>query len=545
MKRKCLYDNTVETLNDRALDIISTLEQRIPPDNMSRTNRFLSGISFGYASQILTTLVGLWLVPFLLRRIGQHDYGLWVVGTQLMFYLALLDLGVVALLPRETAFATGRVNKIEESTDLPLLIAQTVRLIVWQMPLVLLGAVIAWLMMPADWEGLRNPIGIVLAAFVLTFPLRIFGAVLHGLQDLAFLGGINIIAYLLSTGITVALIFAGWGLYSLALGWIALQLMTAIASYYRLRLRFPTVLPESLPKLRWDAVRGRLGKGFWVSLNQIGQVLLNGTDVLIIGKLFGPTAVVPFVITGKLISVLSNQPQMLMAAAGPALSQMRMGESRERLSGVCIALGQAMLMLSGAVVCVVLAVNQGFVTRWVGANQYGGFWLTALILLSMLLRHWNLTVGYTLLCFGHERRLCLTSLIDGLVSVGAVALFVWLYGLTGAPLGMILGASLISLPANLSALARENNMTLWEMTRPLMPWFVRFVVLVIGTGALARIWMPNTFMLIGMTAIAVGLVYTTVMFPLALRAPLGLYVRPRLFPLRTRVFRALRLSNSA
>ncbi|HEX8920968.1 MAG TPA: oligosaccharide flippase family protein [Pyrinomonadaceae bacterium] len=512
---------------------------------MSRTNRFLSGIGFGYASQVLTTLVALWLTPFLLHRIGQHDYGLWLVGTQLMFYLALLDLGVVALLPRETAFATGRAETIEEATDLPLLIGQTVRLIVWQMPLVALAAAIAWFMMPADWEGLRNPIGVVLLAFVLTFPLRIFGAVLHGLQDHAFLGRTSIISYLLSTAITVALVFAGWGLYALAVGWMALQFFIAIASWYRLRTHFPSVLPRSLPEMLWPTARTRLTQGFWVSLAQVAQVLLNGTDILIIGKLFGPAAVVPFVCTGKMISVLSNQPQMLMAAAGPALSQMRMGESRERLPEVCTALGQAMLMLSGAVVCVVLAVNQGFVGRWVGANQYGGFWLTALILLSMLLRHWNLTIGYTLLCFGHERRLCLTALLDGLVSVGGVALFVWLYGLIGAPLGMILGACLISLPANLSALARENKMTIWEMMRPLVPWFARFVVLVGGTGALARIWTPDTFLLLGLTAIVVLIIYAAVMFPLALRAPLGVYVRPRLFPLRTRVFRALRLGSSA
>jgi O-antigen/teichoic acid export membrane protein len=512
---------------------------------MSRTNRFLSGIGFGYANQVLMTLVAFWLTPFLLHRVGQHDYGLWLVGTQLMFYLGLLDLGVVALLPRETAFATGRANSIREATDLPLLIGQTVRLIFWQLPLVALAAVTAWLMMPADWEGLRNPIGVVLLAFVLMFPLRIFGSVLLGLQDFAFLGRTSIISYLLSTTITVILVFAGWGLYALAVGWMALQLFGALTGWYRLRTHFPTVLPKNLPELLWPTTRTRLTKGFWVSLSQIAQVLLNGTDILIIGTLFGPAAVVPFVCTGKMISVLSNQPQMLMASAGPALSQMRMGESRERLPEVCTALGQAMLMLSGAVVCIVLAVNQGFVVRWVGANQYGGFWLTALILLSMLLRHWNLTVAYTLFCFGHERRLCVTALLDGLVSVGGVTLFVWLYGLIGAPLGIIMGACLVSLPANLSALARENNMTLWEMTRPLVPWFVRFVVLVGGAGALARIWVPNTFTLIGLTAIAVGIVYAAVMFPLTLRDPLAIYVRPRLFPLRAKVFRALRLGNTA
>ena len=481
---------------------------------MSRTNRFLSGIGFGYTSQVLTMLVGLWLTPFLLRRIGQHDYGLWLVGTQLMFYLALLDLGVVALLPRETAFATGRAKKIEEATDLPVIIGQTVRLIIWQMPLVVLAALVAWFMMPAAWEGLRDPIGVVLLAFVLMFPLRIFSAVLQGLQDLPYLGRTRIISFLLSTGITVALIFAGWKLYALAVGWTALQLISSRCQLLSPADALPDCAAARFAGIAMATARTRLGQGFWVSLTQIAQVLLNGTDILIIGKLFGPTAVVPFVLTGKLIGVLSNQPQMLMAAAGPALSQMRMSESRERLSEVCIALSQAMLMLSGAVVCVVLGINQGFVTRWVGANQYGGFWLTALILLSMLLRHWNLTVAYSLLCFGHERRLCVTAVLDGLVSVGGVALFVWMYGLVGAPLGMILGACVVSLPANLSALARENSMTLWEMIRPLMPWFVRFVLLVGGTGALARIWVPDTFALIGLTAIAVGLVYAAVMFPL-------------------------------
>lgn len=510
---------------------------------MSRTNRFLSGIGFGYASQAVTTLIGFWLTPFLLFRIGQHDYGLWLVGTQLMFYLALLDVGIVALLPRETAFATGRSRTIEESTDLPLIFGHTVRIILWQMPLVAFGALIAWLLMPSEWADLRSPLGVVLLAFVATFPLRIFRAVLQGLQDLAYLGKTGIASYLIGTGITVGLVLAGWGLYALAIGWTVQQFAGAFTGWYRLRTHFPTVLPRSLPRMPWSTARTRLTQGGWVSLSQIAQVLLNGTDILIIGKLFGPAAVVPFVITGKLISVLANQPQMLMATAGPALSQMRIAESRERLSEVCIALSQAMLMLSGLVVCVVLAVNQGFVGRWVGTGQYGGSWLTALILASMLLRHWNLTVASALFFFGFERRLCVTALLDGLVSVGAIFLFVREFGLVGAPLGTIAGACVVSLPANLRALARESNMSVGKLMQPLLPWFVRFVALTTAIVVLARIWIPNTFLLLGLTAAVTAAIYVAVMFALALRAPLGDYVRPRLFPLRARVFRILRVSS--
>ena len=506
---------------------------------MSRTQRFIGGVAFGYAAQVLTTAVALWLTPFLLGRVGQHDFGLWLVGTQVMAYLALLDFGIIALLPRETAFATGRAERIEDAADLPVVVGQTARLVAWQMPFVALAALASWWALGAAWGELRAPIGVVLLSFVLAFPLRLFGAVLQGLQDLAFMGRAGIASYLLSTAVTVALVASGWGLYALAAGWVTQQLFLPAACLYRLRARFPTVLPRGLPRLRWTAARGRLAQGFWVSLTQVAQVLWSGTDILIIGKLFGPAAVVPYVCTGKVVGVLANQPQVLMAAAAPALSQMRVAESRGRVAEVCVALGQAMLMLSGAVVCVVLAVNQAFVTRWVGAAQYGGFWLTALLVLNMLLRHWDLTVAHSLLCFGYERRLCVTALLDGVLSIGLVLVLLWLYGLPGAPLGQIIGTCLVSLPLNLSALAAESGVKRREMLRPLMPWFVRFVALSLACGALARVWTPDGFLLVGLTATVVGLVYVALMFPVALRGPLGAYVRPRLRPLRARVLRAI------
>jgi len=74
---------------------------------MSRTRRFVSSALLGYAYQAAALVTGLWMAPFLLGRLGQHDYGLWLVGLQILTYMALLDFGIVALLPRELAYATG------------------------------------------------------------------------------------------------------------------------------------------------------------------------------------------------------------------------------------------------------------------------------------------------------------------------------------------------------------------------------------------------------------------------------------------------------
>jgi O-antigen/teichoic acid export membrane protein len=512
---------------------------------MSRTRRFLGGVSLGYIYQALLMLAGLWLTPFLLSHIGQNDYGLWLVGTQIMFYLGLMDFGVVALLPRETAYSTGRASGINEAKDLPDIIGRTARLVLWQMPFVILLAVISWLTMPAEWEALNRPLGLVIFAFVLLFPLRVFPATLQGLQDLAFLGKVQICGWAFSTAVTAALILMGLGLHSLAIGWAINQAVSTLACWLRLRARFPNVLPARLPGLSWAAARSLLTRGSWISVAQVAQLLLSGTDILIIGKLLGPVAVVPYACTGKLISVLANQPQLLMQSAFPALSEMRMGESRQRMFQVCAALGQAMLIVSGGVVCVVLVVNRGFVGWWIGADQYAGSALTAVLLLSMMLRQWNTTWIYALLCFGHERRISLTNLLDGAVNVCASVVLIWALGLKGAPLGAVIGVCLVSLPGNLSAMARELEVPVANLIKMFWPWTWRFLMLVLATGSLGASWTPGTFIEIAAAASAAALAYCAVMLPMALGSSLGDYIRPRLAFMRMKLAGALRPDHMA
>ena len=132
---------------------------------MTRTRRVMQGLGVSYVSQVVLALVGLWVTPFLLGRLGQEQYGLWLVATQLLAYLALTDLGIVALLPREVAITTGRVAAGNGHDDLPIVIGHTLRIVFWQLPLVTLVALGFWIFLPAEWEPLRGPLAIVLTAY--------------------------------------------------------------------------------------------------------------------------------------------------------------------------------------------------------------------------------------------------------------------------------------------------------------------------------------------------------------------------------------------
>jgi O-antigen/teichoic acid export membrane protein len=382
-------------------------------------------------------------------------------------------------------------------------------------------------------------------AFVIAFPLRIFAAILQGLQDLAFLGKLNIVAWTTGTALTIALVFFGQGLYALAWGWIATQVITAAVCLVRLKQSFVGVLPRRLPTVSWLQIRSQLKQGFWISVAQIAQVLTNGTDLIIVGLILGPLAVVPYACTAKLIGVLANQPQMLMQAAFPGLSEMRTAESPKRLFEVCSTLSLAMMIMTGAIVCVVLVVNQGFVQWWVGANQYGGFVLTTLLIGAMLLRHWNTSWIYPLLCFGRERRISMTNLLDGLVTAVLALGFVWLFGAKGAPAASIVGVCLVSLLGNLYAVSRELNVTISSVVKVFTPWLWRFAIIAVVAVALNRFWIPHTFLTLALATIATTAAYLLFMLPILFGSELGRYVKPRLTVARVRAARAFSFGGTA
>ena len=496
---------------------------------MSRTHRFLGGIGFGYVSLAIATLVGLWLTPFLLARLGTPSYGLWLITTQILGYLALLDLGVVALAPRETAYATGRALQ-SGVDDAGLTFARFRRVVRWQLPLTALACGAAWWIVAGRWPELGAPIALILAAFLAAFPLRLYHATLQGLQDLPYLGKVQLAAYSIGTATTVALVLGGTGLIALAAGWVVTQGITAAACAWRLRARFPQVWHTAAPPVSTADVRDLFGRSGWVSLTQIGHVFLSGSDLLVLGAILGPAATVPYACTGKLIGVLAHHPQLLMQAASPAIAEMRTSETRAAIARVGLALMRAMLILSGAVACFVVAANEAFVGWWVGAEQFAGTTLTLLLVAAMLARHFATTLVYALFAFGHERRLSLTSVSDGVVALVVTAVLASTTGLgvISAAFGSLAGVLLVTIPVCAIALARELEIGVGALVRSLSGWALRFAAAAAASLALAAMLGDRGLPGLMVVGVLVMVVYGAFMWPLAMEAPLGPYVRSAL-----------------
>jgi O-antigen/teichoic acid export membrane protein len=472
-----------------------------------------------------------------LQHLGQHDYGLWLLGLQVAGYLTIADVGVVAILPRQTAFATGTARAGQAHDGLADLAGSTMRLVLWQVPFVAAISLAVWLWLPPAWAPLRGPLAVVLVGFVAAFPLRVFPALLQGLQDLAFLGRVQFVGWLLNTVLVVALLASGRGLYAMAAGWLATQLLLPLLSWRRLASHHPGVLPRRLPHLSLADARRYLARSTWVSVGQLAGGLVEGSDVIIVGAVLGPAAVVPYALTGKLVAVVGGLPALLAHTSGPALSEMRVSEPPDALRRATSALTQAVLVASGLVGCVVLAVNAGFVSWWVGPEHYGGLSLTVLFVLMMLSRHYGTTVVYTIYSFGHERRLALIGLAQGVAGVAASLLLVKVLGVAGAVLGALLANVALTWPLALPVVARDTGTSTAILLRGLGPWAWRLAVLLAaGTaaGVLLRPQGPFAVAAVGLLAAAL---YAALAGPFVLRPPLREYILQILRALRSRFAR--------
>jgi O-antigen/teichoic acid export membrane protein len=502
---------------------------------VSRTSRFLKGFGLGYFNLVAMTVAGLFLTRFYLHHLGQVSYGYWLVASQLLGFAALLDLGVVAILPREIAYLTGSTSaqpqEAQKRTDL---LEGVSGLVLLQMPLVFLLLVCGWLLLPSSWETLRWPLALLLTSFLLSFPLRIPTAILTGLQDLGFLSLVQLVTWIAGTLLTVVLVGAGWGLDALALGYVATQASASLWSLIRLRRRWPQFVPR---RAAWPDSRSTryIRSSVWAILGSLAVVFIFGTESLVIGTLFGAAIVVPYSTTGKLLSVLGNQPNLVMQTAAPGLSETRTATDGPTRLNISVALAQGMLTLTAVIIVVVLAINEGFVSWWLGPQQYAGLLLTLLMAARLFLRNWNTTLVYTLFSFGHERRIALVNLADGGLTVILSVVLAQRLGLIGVPLGSLLAVLLVSLPLNIRGIHHDTGISSLRVAAAHAWWQPRFLVLAAAAAVASRYWNDSRLPSVLVKGVLALAGCAALLGPLALRPPLAAYVRPRLEPLLARL----------
>jgi O-antigen/teichoic acid export membrane protein len=501
---------------------------------MTRMRRALTASVFAYLQYAAAIVVSIVLVPLVLSSVDVRAYGLWLTASDLLGYIGLLDLGVFGVLPWLIAESDGRRDEATIRRALSNAIAAAL----------LIGAACAaaafaaWSVFPgllkltaADRAALAGPLLVLVATTVITMPMNVCGAALVGMQDVRFSGIAALTRLALNASLTIGLLLRGWDLYAVALGTAIPAVVVGLFSVIRLRVRFPALMRRwprpSIDGLRWLA---RTSIGAW--FGAFGWKLLSMSNGLVLTATGHPELVPLYSCTARLGLVLVQMAWVVPDSGLVGLAQLHGEGRRGRLQEITRAMLRLHLILAGAAMTVVLAVNPAFVSWWVSEAMFGGHKLNVLLAAGIAtgsIAHALATVSSVL---GRRLEVGVATVVNGVVQVLSAYALTFVIGFQGLALAALLAAAVTLVPVGLKMAAGQTGTPVRLLVWTAVQWALRALPLCVAAFAVGLYVPVGAVWLAGALWLPIGLAYVWTMRPLYADLPLDPRLRPLLATLR-------------
>ena len=454
---------------------------------MSRTRVAAMGAAFQYTQFALALVSGFILFPLTIRYLGAYDNGLWLITGELAGYLLIGDLGVFAVLPWLVAAKDGAGDRVGIARHLA--DALTVGVVVGA-GIVAVGAGIWWVdltmlgVKPADWEKVRGPLTFVIVSLGVGFPLRAFMALLGGLQDVTFVGLVNLGQSALTVTLIATLIPLGYGLPGLAVATGVPPLLGGLAAGVRAFTRYRDAT-TGWYQPQWGGCRHLLGQGFGAWLGGLGVRLQTASTGLVLAVLGRPDLATVYAATGKVAQVAQAMCSILPDSGLIGLSQVHGAGDPTRTRRVVICLLTLYLLIPGVVAIGLFAANPWFVRAWLGPNFYAGDYVSVLLAVNLIL--WVAFGGVFKVVgvVGFRTPIGLAAVVGGVFGLGLSYWLGSLQGLAGLAESSVISTVAFS-PIGLYLLARVYGVRPVEyLTDCVLPWALRAVPFFVFAACLA------------------------------------------------------------
>lgn len=390
-------------------------------------------------------LITLFLNPHILSYLGTTQFGIWQVLSRMIDYLSTPGGRPAQAL--KTVIVKGQLTQSDETRQQIVGAAVATWLIF--SPVYFIGGLLTALYLPSLVDvplelvySTRVAIAILTMAVFLRELSHIPGAVLAGMNQGFRVAGVKSFAYLTMFLVALGLFKLGVGLEALSLGQATAGLTMGLVGF--------GIAKKALPWLKARRpAPGDLGRflkfNAWFLVNRLLDLLITTGPVLLVGFLGSLDLVAMFTLTNLAPNLILAGGMQLVGSAIPGLGgQLGSGQLTRviRIRGEILLLLWLFITLGG--VGTVL-FNHSFVSIWVGAEHYGGYMLT-LLMVIMSTQEIVIRVDSMIINVGLDLRVKTFLNLASTVITITLGVFAFnFYGMEGLCLGFILGRSLQSL----------------------------------------------------------------------------------------------------
>lgn len=352
-------------------------------------NQIKAGAILNYVIIGLNTLVGLLYTPFMLRCLGQNEYGLYSLVASVIAYLTILDFGFGNAIIRYTAKfrAEGKAQEQWEMFGMFVIVYSVIGLIA------LCGGMALYFnvdnlfdhtMSGADLSIAQTMMLLLTVNLAFTFPLSIFWSIISAYENFVFQRVVNIIRILLTTGVMIALLSIGFKAIALVVVQTVFNLLTLLLNY--LYAKHKLKIKIVFHKFNFAFLKEIATYSFWIFLNAIMDKIYWGTGQFVLGSISGTIAVAIFSVAILLQQMYMTFSSSISSVLLPKITMMvSHNRSAKEISELFITTGRIQYLILALILSGFIVFGQSFINLWAGQDYSYAYIITLIFFVSLLI----------------------------------------------------------------------------------------------------------------------------------------------------------------
>ncbi len=442
------------------------------------------GAMLSYVSILLTNLLGIVLTPFMIRTLGDSDYGLYTLIGSVIGYISVMDFGLNNTVVRFVAKYRAEDDRKGEENFLAvtMIIYSVISALVVLVGIAMyfnLDNVFERSLTVAEMQKARIMFAILIFNLALTLPGGAFAAICSGYEHFVWPRALNIIKYVVRSALVVALLLMGGDAIGVViLDTVMTLLVIALNGYYvlrRIKVRFRlhqfemTMVKRIFSYSVWIFVFAMVGQFQW----RAGQVIL--------GSVSGTTAVAIYGVGIMLGTYYGAFSTAVSGVFRPRATKMTVqNASGEELTSMMIRIGRISFLVLLMILGGYFLFGKQFVMLWVNKTYLEAWSISMIIMVAYTL---PLVQAFANSILEARSKFAFKAVVYILLIVLGTGVGTYLirdYGIVGLTIGSTGGWLLSQVIMNIyyqRAIGLNIPRFLLELCRGLLPSFVVVVAL--------------------------------------------------------------------
>lgn len=456
-----------------------------------------TGVLLSYVMMIFEVLSTLLLTPYIIRTLGQAEYGVYKLSASIIAYLLLLDLGVGNAITRYVAKyrVTGEIENSKKFLGIATIYYLAIAVIA------VIGGIILIYVFPKIFaKGLtadeiklgQTLLSITTINVAVTLGTSAYNNVIIAYEQFAVSKGLPVIQIIIRMILTVIMLKLGWG--SVGIVMVNLIMTILCRGFFVLYVLFKIKLVPVFKKCDYGFIKEIVIFSSLILLQMIATQLNSSVDQLLIGSLVSSSAVVLGIygvgtqITQYYQSIGTAFTSVLMPGV---VNMVEKGATAKALTDEMIRIGRLIFMVLGMILAGFLICGREFILLWAGKENMDAY-IVAAILMTAYLFILTEAIGMQILWAKNQHKeLAVLKIIIVLLNILLTVVLIKWNPLIGATIGTFISLIVGDVVALNIIFYKKLNMNLWYYYRNLFKGILPCLLISVLCGFAVHMFFSN------------------------------------------------------